>query len=151
MSELSPELRAVVTAMFLQMDKDCNGWLSREELKDGFTQLGFCLSDFEAEGAFRNLDKNMDGRVTLDEYFIVLNSAIQTNPEEAQRAKLRRAFSTFDTNKDGLLTEDELLNGLHRAGLENISRQQLAKHIANMDRDGDGKINFEEFVRMFKA
>ena len=66
-----------------------------------------------------------------------------------RRAVLRRAFADFDENKDGFLLEAELLNGLKKAGLGDLTRTQIAKLTANLDTDGDGKINLEEFVVLF--
>ena len=62
---------------------------------------------------------------------------------------MRRAFAEMDANKDGFLSEEELMKGLKKVGLANVSRDQVAKLAANLDKDGDGKIDFEEFVVMF--
>ena len=62
---------------------------------------------------------------------------------------MRRAFAEMDANKDGFLSEEELMKGLKKVGFANVSRDQVAKLAANLDRDGDGKIDFEEFVVMF--
>ena len=48
-AKLSSDVMATVTALFLEMDSDCNGWLSREELHEGLSRLGFRLSDTTAE------------------------------------------------------------------------------------------------------
>jgi Ca2+-binding EF-hand superfamily protein len=54
----------------------------------------------------------------------------------------------MDTDGDGVLSEKELMEGLRDAGY-NISREQARKLVADLDRDGNGKLDFEEFIRMF--
>jgi len=47
---------------------------------------------------FRSLDKNRDGKVTLQEYSVIWKKS----------DKAERSFQHFDRNSDGVLTEEEL-------------------------------------------
>ncbi|KAK7496326.1 hypothetical protein BaRGS_00012491 [Batillaria attramentaria] len=115
------EDRAVIAAIFIAMDEDGDHRLSREELKKGLDRFGIKdLSDTDAEA----------------------------HPAADKRAKLRRAFNEMDKDKNGSLSEDELYEGLRQAGI-NVSKSEVSKLATNLDKDGDGKIDFEEFVAMF--
>lgn len=149
MSHLTAKEREMYTKVFLGMDKDGNGWLSVEELAEGCRQLGFHLTNDEAEASFCAIDDNNDGRITLDEFLAIMGHIEDTNPQAKKEAKLRRSFREMDKDGSGLLSEKELLDGLRHAGY-NVSRDQVRKVMQDLDQNGDGKISFEEFVHMFK-
>ncbi|KAK1905926.1 Calcineurin subunit B type 1, partial [Dissostichus eleginoides] len=63
--------------------------------------------------------------------------------------KLRFAFRIYDMDKDGYISNGELFQVLKMmvgSNLKDTQLQQIVdKTIINADRDGDGKISFEEF------
>lgn len=60
---------------------------------------------------------------------------------------MAEAFAVFDLDKDGFITRSELRQVMNRLG-ENLTEDQLDAMIREADRDGDGKINEEEFRAM---
>ena len=70
------------------------------------------------------------------------------SPEQA--AELKKAFEVMDTNKDGVVTKDELMTLLKNLG-ENVSDDVIDEMIKIADENGDGKIQFEEFVKAATA
>ena len=52
-------------------------------------------------------------------------------------------FRRFDKNRDGIISAEELLSVLSRITLEKQDMSKLLKHI---DTNGDGQIQYEEFV-----
>ena len=67
-----------------------------------------------------------------------------------QAAELKKAFEVMDTNKDGVVTKDELMTLLKNLG-ENVSDDVIDEMIKIADENGDGKIQFEEFVKAATA
>jgi acetyl esterase/lipase len=65
-------------------------------------------------------------------------------------AALREAFREFDLDGDGTITASELGRVLERAG-EQVSRDEVAEMVVRADTDGDGVINFDEFVKVRTA
>jgi calcium-dependent protein kinase len=64
---------------------------------------------------------------------------------EIQIGSLREVFNALDENGDGTLTVKEIQEGLHRAGLKNISAD-LRQSIEDIDLDGSGSIDYSEFL-----
>ena len=63
-----------------------------------------------------------------------------------QTDELRKAFSAMDANGDGVVEKDELKNLLKGLG-EDVNDAVVDEMMALADTDGDGKVNFEEFVK----
>lgn len=61
--------------------------------------------------------------------------------------KLTEAFSLFDKNKDGLISADELGKVLKSLG-QSANKDQLKDMIREFDKNGDGYIDYEEFIVM---
>jgi len=65
---------------------------------------------------------------------------------------LRAAFNMFDTDGSGKIDSsevDRLLSGDEFKGI--YTPEQLAEAIAEVDNNGDGEIDFEEFMQMMKS
>merc|ERR1712000_288292 len=67
-------------------------------------------------------------------------------------AKLRFAFQIYDIDRDGFISNGELFMVLKKMVGNNLTNEQLQqivdKTIMEADKDGDGKISFDEFVQM---
>ena len=62
-----------------------------------------------------------------------------------QVAELKAAFSQMDANGDGYVTKDELKAMLAGLG-ETVDEAVVNEMIAVADTNGDGKVDFNEFV-----
>ena len=63
----------------------------------------------------------------------------------AQAEELKKAFAVMDTNGDGVVTKDELKSLLKGLG-EDVNDDVVDEMIKMADENGDGKIQFQEFV-----
>ncbi|KAF7933870.1 uncharacterized protein EAE98_003579 [Botrytis deweyae] len=62
-------------------------------------------------------------------------------------AILKEAFDAYDTDKGGNITVEEFGRVMKQSG-QNPSEEELAQIIKEVDLDGDGTINFDEFIAM---
>ena len=60
---------------------------------------------------------------------------------------LRRIFINFDDNGDGRLTKDELIKGLNLILNQEESEKEVNRLMDIIDVDGNGFIEYEEFLR----
>ena len=69
------------------------------------------------------------------------------NLKEAQIVELKEAFRLFDINEDGYISADELIKVMRNLGHQ-PTEAEVEEMIVDVDMDGNGVIDFAEFVSM---
>jgi len=64
--------------------------------------------------------------------------------------EFKEVFALFDKNSDGTISTSEL-GGILRGLNQNFNERQLQQMIKQVDRNGDGQIDFDEFVLMMDS
>merc|ERR1719265_3132365 len=70
-----------------------------------------------------------------------------TGLSEEQVEEIREAFNLFDTDQSGAIDVRELKAAMRALGFE-IKKEELKKMISDIDNDGNGSIEFGEFLEM---
>merc|ERR1719469_268181 len=70
------------------------------------------------------------------------------NEEEID--EIREAFNLFDTDGSGTIDPKELKTAMQSLGFE-AKNQTIYQMIADIDKDGSGEIDFEEFLDLMTA
>lgn len=94
-------------------------------------------------------DTNSDGKVSFIEFLVGL-AKLTVGTDESQKTKF--AFDVYDVNKDGYISNGELFSVMKMMVGTNLNDQQLQqlvdRTIVQADKDGDGRISYEEFAEM---
>ena len=77
--------------------------------------------------------------------------ALRSSPqsEKDSREEILKAFRLFDDDETGKISFKNLKRVAKELG-ENMTDEELQEMIDEADRDGDGEINEEEFLRIMK-
>ena len=75
------------------------------------------------------------------------STLISSQKKNDQVENLRRTFEIFDTDGSGKISSTELKQVMEKLG-EQLDDFQISEMIREADKDGDGEIDFDEFVRM---
>lgn len=133
---------------FKKLDLDSSGALSVKE----FTSMPELRENPLVQRVIDVFDTDGDGQVDFRE-FILGTSQFSVRGDEQQ--KLRFAFSIYDLDKDGYISNGELFQVLKMMvgdSLKDWQLQQLVdKTIILLDKDGDGKISFQEFSAVVRS
>ncbi|XP_019710864.1 calcium-dependent protein kinase 1 [Elaeis guineensis] len=130
--------------MFKSMDTDNSGTVTLEELKAGLPKLGTKISESEVRQLMAAVDVNGNG--TID-YIEFITATMHMNRMEKED-HLFKAFQYFDRDKSGYITMKELKQALKKYNMRD--KKAIKNIIAEVDKDHDGRINYEEFVAMMR-
>jgi len=62
-----------------------------------------------------------------------------------------QAFRIFDKNGDGVIDKSEMALVMKSEGVQDQCARDIAELMAEIDKDGNGQIDFQEFMAMMKA
>lgn len=136
---------------FRLFDKDGDGSITKEELGRVMRSLGQFARTEELQQMLQEVDVDGDGNVSFEEFLEIAWSAgagtdaDQVLSREEEEKELRDAFRVFDKHNRGYITASDLRAVLQCLG-EDLSEEEIEDMIKEVDVDGDGRIDFYEFV-----
>ncbi|CAO0798533.1 unnamed protein product [Mucor circinelloides] len=130
---------------FALFDKNGDGAIDVEELGQVMRSLNQEPTDEELKDMINDVDSDNNGRIDFNE-FLTIMSRMKGADDETEN-DLLEAFKVFDKDQDGSITQDELRSVMTNLG-QKLTSQELDEMIKEADTDGDGKINYKEFVKM---
>jgi hypothetical protein len=120
------------------------------------------------------VDIDKDGKVSFEEFVLwsmetaYMEEVLVPDPQERLMRKLARefqlaitevgkiktSFDSFDTNKSGAIEKDEFFHAVMKLmnvkNPSDVSEKKLSRYWAEADRDRNGQISFEEFLRLMR-
>uniref|UniRef100_A0A0D9W6M1 EF-hand domain-containing protein n=1 Tax=Leersia perrieri TaxID=77586 RepID=A0A0D9W6M1_9ORYZ len=155
---------AELARVFEMFDRNGDGRITREELEDSLGKLGIPVPADELAAMIARIDANGDGCVDVDEFGELYRSimagdsndgagvAAEEGNGDGDDGDMREAFRVFDANGDGYITVDELGAVLASLGLkQGRTAEECRRMIGKVDRDGDGRVDFHEFLQMMRG
>ncbi|KAI3791216.1 hypothetical protein L2E82_04898 [Cichorium intybus] len=131
--------------MFDEMDKDKNGSLTFEELKDGLCTIGDQpLSDPDVQMLMEAADLDENGVLNCEEFMVVAVHLKRISNDD----HLRQAFHHFDKDNNGYIEYDELRESLFEEHQSSHNENLVHDIIHDADLDKDGRISYPEFAAM---
>eukprot|EP00931_Biecheleriopsis_adriatica_P094693 TRINITY_DN6831_c0_g1_i1.p1 TRINITY_DN6831_c0_g1~~TRINITY_DN6831_c0_g1_i1.p1 ORF type:complete len:585 (-),score=126.07 TRINITY_DN6831_c0_g1_i1:129-1883(-) len=135
--------------LFTALDADGNGTLTIDELSDAIEKAGLDGVASGLKDVMSSIGSEGFNKVNYTEFLAAaLDEKVYTDTNE-----LWSAFRIFDKDGDGGIDLEELKKMLNDGGGEISEEASTAaqKLIAEADRNGDSKINFDEFAEMMRA
>ena len=131
--------------LFFELDEKGKGVITKEDLFRGMDEcFDHKITKEEVDKIFSKIDYDNNGTISFDEF---LKAAIDKKKLLTDE-KLKAAFALFDMNGDGDIEAKELQEIM---GENNDNQGDVwAKMIEEVDLDGNGVIDFEEFKDMMK-
>ncbi|KAG7557640.1 EF-hand domain [Arabidopsis suecica] len=145
---LSEEEIKGLKTMFENMDTDKSGSITYEELKTGLNKHGSKLSETEVRQLMEavSVSADVDRNGTID-YIEFISATMQRHRLERDE-HLHKAFQHFDKDNSGYITKDELEIAMKEHGMGDEANAK--EIISEVDKNNDGKIDYEEFCTMMR-
>lgn len=135
---------------FMSLDANGDGLLSMDELAAGLDSAGFRKTNSDLQGMMEGMDTDGSGVIDYTEF---LAAALDKRHYISEQA-VRTAFQVFDLDNDNRISLDELRQVLNEGGelgnpsMCSSSAEQIMREV---DWNGDGTIDFQEFTRMMNG
>lgn len=137
----------VLRSLFVYFDKDKDGMISVDELRKIVKHLGEGLSEVELEQITKTAILQCNGKIDLMQFLVIMEGKkVETSLEK----RLIAAFREYDANDDGFITKQELKETVDKLGIS-LTDEELVETIQKADINGDGMIDYEEFVQLMTS
>lgn len=142
--QMSDEETRGLRDIFLGLDSDSDGTLTLSELRTGLQAAGLADAAPDLEQIVEGLDIDGSGTVDYTEFI----AAALDQESYLQEHLCWTAFNVFDLDGDGKITRQELKKILDNGSVDREVTGAREELVRDIDGDGDGSINFQEFMAM---
>ena len=109
--------------------------------------LGQNPTEAELQDMINEVDADGNGTIDFPEFLNLMARKMKDTDSEEE---LKEAFRVFDKDQNGFISAAELRHVMTNLG-EKLTDEEVDEMIREADVDGDGQINYEEFVKVMMA
>ena len=145
-TEITEEQKQEIREAFDLFDSESTGAIDAKELKVAMRALGFEPKKEEIRKILAEVDKSGEGIIRFDDFLdIMTQKMLERDPVE----EMKKAFHLICEEGQDKITLKSLQKVAKELG-ENMSIEELQEMIEEADRDGDGEIGEEDFLKIMK-
>ncbi|XP_073150530.1 calmodulin-7-like [Henckelia pumila] len=132
---------------FSLFDKDGDGCITTKEVGYVMRSLGQSPTEVKLEDMINEVDADGNGTIDFPEF---LNLMVRKMRDTDSVEELTEAFRVFDKDQNGFISAAELRHVMTNLG-EKLTGCVVDEMIREADVDGDGQIDYQEFVKLMMA
>merc|ERR1719177_46301 len=141
----------VLKICFGMFDVKKQDFLSADDLDEILRAMGFRPSAEELKAILEEIDEDGSGEIEFAEFCQLCAKFLVEDPDiETLKRELKAAFRIYDKNGEGFITMDTL-RGLISELLQPLTQEELDGIIDELDEDGSGTMDFDEFCEMMMS
>mmetsp|Transcript_1047 Transcript_1047/g.932 ORF Transcript_1047/g.932 Transcript_1047/m.932 type:complete len:204 (-) Transcript_1047:102-713(-) len=144
--QMPDEEIAQLKKVFTSMDKNGDGQLTVQEMLEGIQKSGLKDVPEDLMDIMKQVDSDGSGVIDYTEFL----AATLDKKKYIQEDRLWGAFRVFDRDGDGKITRQELAEVLNNGDVGDIVDGHIDEILKQADANGDGEIDFDEFVAMME-
>ncbi|KAF1898302.1 hypothetical protein Lal_00033068 [Lupinus albus] len=144
--QLTDEQISEFKKAFSFYDKDGDGYITTKELGTVMRSLGQNPTEAELKDIINEVDADGSGTIDFPEFLNLMAKKMKDTDSEEE---LKEAFRAFDKDQNGFISAAELRQ-ITILG-EKLTDEEVDKMIREADVDGDGQINYKEFVKVMMS
>merc|ERR1739849_76020 len=138
----------VLKLCFNLFDVKKQDFLGADDLDDILRAMGFRPSKEELKEILEEIDEDGSGEIEFGEFTQLCAKFLVEDPDmETMKRELKDAFRIYDKEDLGYITT-ETLRGLIGELLAPLTEEELEGILEELDEDGSGSMDFDEFCEM---
>merc|ERR1711893_194178 len=138
----------VLKICFNMFDVKQQEFLSAEDLDDILRAMGFRPSKEELKEILEEIDEDGSGEIEFNEFCQLCAKFLVEEPDEdTLRNELKEAFRIYDKDGSGAITTDQLREIIGELD-PRLTSEDLDGIIEEIDEDGSGTMDFDEFCQL---
>ncbi|XP_021256863.1 calcium-binding protein 2-like isoform X1 [Numida meleagris] len=150
--ELSPEELDELLDAFKEFDTDQDGFISYKDLGACMRTLGYMPTEMELIEISQHIKMRMGGRVDFEDFVQMMGPKLREETAHMVGVReLKIAFREFDVNGDGEISSAEMRQAIAALLGEQLKAQEVDEILQDVDLNGDGRVDFDEFVMMLSS
>ncbi|KAF2358071.1 EF-hand domain [Trinorchestia longiramus] len=133
--------------VFAMFDQSKTGFVETNKFVNILNTLGQNFDEDDLKQKIDEVDTEKEGKVNFDQFIVIVMPYLEEDDDEAMHEELKEAFRLYDKGGDGYITTKVLKEILKE--LDNkLSDTDLDGIIEEIDEDGSGTVDFDEFMEM---
>ncbi|XP_057325754.1 troponin C-like isoform X2 [Microplitis mediator] len=133
--------------IFSMFDTTKSGKIDKEKVRSILITVGQTFDDQELEIRLKKEDVDGSGVLSFDSFYRLAIYFQDDDDDEALQKELKEAFRLYDKEGNGYIPTSSLREIL--AALDDqITPDQMDGMISEIDTDGSGTVDFDEFMEM---
>merc|ERR1712241_1023131 len=126
-------------------------FLSADDLGEIMRAMGFRPTEDELKEILEEIDEDGSGEIEFGEFSQLCAKFLVEEPEEkTMKAELKEAFRCFDKEASGFITTGQLREIIGELD-PRLTEEDLDGIIDEIDEDGSGTMDFDEFCQMMMS
>lgn len=143
-SQLTADQRAEMRDAFDLFDQDRDSKITSGELSQMMKKLGQNPDPAEIRSIMRACDTKNKGYIDFEDFCTTL---YKFSPRDLSE-QVKDAFEMIDGDGSGAISSDEIKQILTTIG-DQATEAEIDEIVREIDLDGDGEIDYQEFVKIF--
>ncbi|CAF2067410.1 unnamed protein product [Brassica napus] len=139
---LTNQKRREIREIFDLFDIDGSGTLP----SSAYRSLGFEMTNEQINELMAEVDKNNSGTIDFEEFVHMMTTKFG---ERDSKDELSKAFKIIDHDNNGKISPHDIKQIAKELG-ENFTDNEIEEMIEEADRDKDGEVSLEEFMKMMR-
>jgi len=132
---------------FASFDKKGDGKIKIGEIANCFKKMGQNISADLLETFEDEIDEEGTGYIDNDEFIFIYRKKFQAEEDERE---LKECFRVLDKEKKGEVNTNEIRYILKALG-DDLTDEEIDDMIADVDTDGSGWVDYEEFAKLMNG
>uniref|UniRef100_T1IUH6 EF-hand domain-containing protein n=1 Tax=Strigamia maritima TaxID=126957 RepID=T1IUH6_STRMM len=145
--ELTKEQSAMLRKAFDMFDKEKKGVIHTSMVAMILRSMGQTFEERDLKDLIDEIDSDGSGELEFDEFQQLAARFVVEEDSEAMQEELRGAFRMYDKEGNGYINVSDLREIL-RALDDKLTEDELDEMITEIDTDGSGTVDFDEFMEM---